>query len=268
MTVSTPGDGRVDGSAAKPGRSRIRRWIRVAFIVWGIGSTTYVVGAFRTRGVDPALLRSDGTVTVGRLRDTLGFLPIANERSSGLVLIVGAGVAPEAYAPLLRPIAERGHPVYVVGLPFRIAPLESHRMTAVGRAKFAMFDHKSVTRWVVAGHSLGGALAARLAANPTPGMAEVVLIGTTHPKAVDLSRSTLPMTKVIGTHDGVADIASVEATRSLLPRDTRWIEIAGGNHSQFAHYGHQLFDGTATISREEQQDRTRAALLEALARAQ
>ena len=44
-------------------------------------------------------------------------------------------------------------------------------------------------------------------------------------------------------------------------------EIKGGNHSQFGHYGHQLFDGKATISREAQQAATRTALLEALSEA-
>jgi hypothetical protein len=38
----------------------------------------------------------------------------------------------------------------------------------------------------------------------------------------------------------------------------------GGNHSQFGRYGHQLFDGRATISREEQEALTRSAILLAL----
>jgi hypothetical protein len=56
----------------------------------------------------------------------------------------------------------------------------------------------------------------------------------------------------------------IRATRHLLPRETRWIEIEGGNHSQFAHYGHQILDGSPAIARAEQQDVTRAALLDAL----
>jgi hypothetical protein len=42
------------------------------------------------------------------------------------------------------------------------------------------------------------------------------------------------------------------------------VEIEGGNHSQFGHYGHQLLDGTPSITREAQQTKTRAALLEML----
>jgi hypothetical protein len=43
------------------------------------------------------------------------------------------------------------------------------------------------------------------------------------------------------------------------------VEITGGNHSQFGHYGHQVLDGTATIGRAEQQEITRTALRDALA---
>jgi hypothetical protein len=72
------------------------------------------------------------------------------------------------------------------------------------------------------------------------------------------------VTKIYATNDGIATPEMIAATRGLLPVDTRWVEIEGGNHSQFGHYGHQLFDGDATISRERQQEITRQALLQAL----
>lgn len=62
----------------------------------------------------------------------------------------------------------------------------------------------------------------------------------------------------------IATPAMVEAHRHRLPTHTRWVEIAGGNHAQFAHYGPQLFDGRPTISREAQRAQAREALLQAL----
>ena len=41
-------------------------------------------------------------------------------------------------------------------------------------------------------------------------------------------------------------------------------EVSGGNHSQFGHYGHQLFDGMPTISRSDQQQIARSAILDVL----
>jgi hypothetical protein len=46
---------------------------------------------------------------------------------------------------------------------------------------------------------------------------------------------------------------SIEDSRALLPDDTRWKAIEGGNHAQFGWYGSQSGDGQATISRREQQ---------------
>jgi pimeloyl-ACP methyl ester carboxylesterase len=83
-----------------------------------------------------------------------------------------------------------------------------------------------------------------------------VLIGTTHPKRGSLASLAMPVTKIYGTRDCVADSASVLANASLLPPGTRWVRIEGANHRQFGWYGAQLGDCSATISREAQQART------------
>lgn len=84
-------------------------------------------------------------------------------------------------------------------------------------------------------------------------------------KQNDLSFLLLPVTKIYATNDGIAPAGKVLSNRRLLPESTKWIEIDGGNHSQFGHYGHQLFDGKASISREAQQAIVRSTLLESLA---
>ncbi|HEU4522006.1 MAG TPA: alpha/beta hydrolase, partial [Thermoanaerobaculia bacterium] len=74
----------------------------------------------------------------------------------------------------------------------------------------------------------------------------------------------MPVVKIYGSNDGVAPPERMFANRHLLPPDTKWVEIRGGNHSQFGHYGHQLMDGRPTITRAAQQAAARTALLEAL----
>jgi dienelactone hydrolase len=154
--------------------------------------------------------------------------------------------------------------VFIVKLPYRFAPLTSHKDEAVHRARRLIAAHPEVSPWVVAGHSLGGALAVRVAQAEHKLRAAFVLIGTTHPKADDLSGLDESFTKVYATNDGIAPVDRVMATKRLLPEHTKWVEIKGGNHSQFGHYGHQLFDGKATISREEQQAMTREVLFDLL----
>lgn len=54
----------------------------------------------------------------------------------------------------------------------------------------------------------------------------------------------------------------LEKGRNLMPSDYEEICIAGGNHAWFGNYGEQAGDGTASISREEQQEQTVMAVLE------
>jgi hypothetical protein len=160
-----------------------------------------------------------------------------------------------------------GYPVFIVKLPFRFAPLESQKQTAVERATSVTGSHPEISQWVLSGHSLGGALACRaVRADPTA-FSAMVLVGTTHPKMDDLSSLTMQVTKVYASNDGIAPKDKILSNKRLLPKDTQWVEIEGGNHSQFGHYGHQLFDGKATVSREAQQAATRSALLETLTKA-
>jgi pimeloyl-ACP methyl ester carboxylesterase len=251
-------------TAKKSGMHSIRRWVRWGFLLWTVVSLSWLANSVRTQGVDDGLLRSSQDVTILDRPAALEFLPAKPHGKSALIFICGGGIHPHAYAPLLRPIADAGYPVFIVKLPYRFAPLSSHKDEAVGRARSLVAAHTEVLHWVIAGHSLGGALAARMAQTERGLNTAFVLIGTTHPKEHDLSRIDTPVTKVYATNDGVAPTDQVMLNKKLLPASAKWVEIKGGNHSQFGHYGHQLFDGKATISREAQQAITREILLEAL----
>ncbi|CAG1011690.1 hypothetical protein BURK2_04333 [Burkholderiales bacterium] len=254
-------------TTAAPTRSRahsIHRWIRRGFALWAILSLAWLANSVRTQDVPDGLLRSSKDLRVVDGATALEFEPTKPQGKSALIFICGSGIHPHAYAPLLRPIAETGYPVFAVKLPYRFAPLASHKEEAVDRVRKLIGAHPQVSYWVIAGHSLGGALTARVARSNTASPVAFVLIGTTHPKDDDLSNLNAPFTKVYATNDDIAPVDRVLATKKLLPEHTTWVEIKGGNHSQFGHYGHQLFDGTATITREAQQEIVREVLLRAL----
>jgi pimeloyl-ACP methyl ester carboxylesterase len=253
-----------DMTAPAKKRRRFRRWVRRGFLLGALIATLWLTNSYRTRGLDPAVLESDAAVNVANTAATLDLSPVASKSETALIFICGSGVAAEAYLPMLRPVAEAGNAVFIVKLPYRFAPLESHKQAAIDRALDVIATHPRIRHWVVAGHSLGGALACRVVQSDHKSISGLVLIGTTHPKEDDLSSLPMPVTKIYGTDDGVAPPDRMFENRGLLPKHTRFVEIEGGNHSQFGHYGHQLFDGTPSISRETQQTTTRAALLEML----
>lgn len=243
---------------------RIHRFVRYAFLTWACVSTLWLANSYRTQDVPPALLESTPSVSVEGSERGIAFRPATPSNASAVLFFCGSGVAPEAYVPLLRPLAEQGYTTFIVSLPLRFAPLESHKQAALARARSLIGENPAITHWVVSGHSLGAALAARFAADHRTLPLSLVLVGTTHPKEVDLSGLRIPVTKVYASNDGIAPAEKVLANRGLLPASTRWIAIAGGNHSRFGHYGQQMMDGEATIGREAQQDIVRNALLDAL----
>ena len=81
----------------------------------------------------------------------------------------------------------------------------------------------------------------------------LLLVATSHPRDIDLSALSMPVTKLVGDRDGLATPERVARNRSRLPRQTRWVEVPGANHSQFGDYGFQPGDRFARIPRETQQ---------------
>ena len=55
-------------------------------------------------------------------------------------------------------------------------------------------------------------------------------------------------------------MVKLEKANQYLPGDSATYIIEGGNHAQFGNYGDQSGDGTAVISREEQQQQVIQAL--------
>ena len=249
--------------------TRARLWplIRRVWITVGITATvvfvTWSLIAYRATAEARRALASDSRVTVTDAGTHWSFDPAAPS-ATGLVFFAGALVDPVAYAPLARAVADAGFTVMLVELPRRGAFGGADGPEVFGRARAAAASRGKVTRWVVAGHSRGGVVAAQVVRDGFPGLAGGVLIGTSHPRDFSIASTTVPMTRVYGTRDTVADVDKLERTRPNLPPSTRIVAIDGANHSQFGYYGFQPGDWPATISREAQQAITRAALLDAL----
>ena len=63
----------------------------------------------------------------------------------------------------------------------------------------------------------------RLAEGSLSKVKAMVLIGTSHPKTIDLSDARIPITKVFAGNDGIATVEMINSTKHLLPTATRWV---------------------------------------------
>ncbi|MBC7895476.1 MAG: hypothetical protein H7066_08680 [Cytophagaceae bacterium] len=250
-------------------RRQLWRHVRRAWVALGFGATIVFVGwslmAYRASAAAHDAARPDAAVDIRRTDGIRSFLPPAPPATNmpAFIFFPGALVDPVAYAPLLRAAAVAGFPAYIIELPRRGAfggadgPVPGQRLDR-------LLAQMTQRRWLVAGHSRGAVVASQVAAEQRPGFAGLVLIGTSHPRDVDLSGVAVPVTKVVGTHDGLASPAEVYANRPLLPAATNWVWIEGGNHSQFASYGFQPGDRRATIAAATQRAEMIRAVLGAL----
>jgi pimeloyl-ACP methyl ester carboxylesterase len=205
-----------------------------------------------------AALESDSLVIV-QADPWLVFEPAGQTTQTGFVYYPGGRVDYRAYAPFARALAEKGFLVVVVPMPLSLAVLSPDSAGAV----MERFAHIQV--WAVGGHSLGGAMAARYAYQNPDQVDGLVLIASYPADSDRLNETGVQVLSIFGTQDGLATTGKIEASRELLPEDTRFYPIEGGNHAQFGWYGEQSGDLPAALSRSEQHERAVAASAEFLA---
>lgn len=178
-------------------------------------------------------------------------------RATGLAFYPGASVDPRAYTVVLRPLAEAGFTVVVFKQPYNLAVLDS------GAAGGVVGDPgDAVDRWVVGGHSLGGAMASRYAETERDELVGLLLHASF--PVNDMSDRSLLVASVSGTNDGLADTDDIADSVADLPASTTFVAIDGAIHAYFGDYGAQRGDGEPEITRQDAQEQITTASLELL----
>ena len=230
----------------------MRKFLR--FVLLTLALLTLLIGGFVLWGETTAkpmpealtALQSDLAVTV-ETGKWLVFTPTASRPTIGFIIYPGGRVDYRAYAPAAHQIAAQGNLVVIVHVPLNLAVFNPNAAETVISA------YPEIKHWAVGGHSLGGAMAANFARSH-PGTVHGLVLWASYPSGADnLSQSELKAVSISSTLDGLSTPAKIEASRALLPADTIWVAIEGGDHAQFGWYGSQSGDNPATISREEQQ---------------
>lgn len=208
--------------------------------IWS-ATSTYPAGEIAAEALEPS-----AKVAVSR-DGWIVFTPQA-EPEQGLIFYPGGLVEPEAYAPVLRELAEEGVLVVLTPMPLNLAIFKS------GAAGNVMEAYPGITSWVLAGHSLGGAAASIFAENNTGKLDGLALWDSFPPGSSDLSDNDLAVLSIYGTTGGVPNTDSFDDQRYLLPADAQFSAIEGASHAQFGDYGPQKGDVVHSISAAEQHE--------------
>jgi len=160
------------------------------------------------------------------------------DKGIGLIFYPGGKVEAIAYAPLLQNISNNGITCVLVEMPLNLAVFD---INAADKVYSAIPD---IDQWYLAGHSLGGAMASSYVDKNADKLDGLILLG-----AYPIDDADIPTLAIYGSEDEGLDITKLEHTENKF-------EIAGGNHAYFGDYGEQKGDGTASIAREEQQEKT------------
>lgn len=225
--------------------------LALIILVGVIGFLAWAMTPARAEPEALAALQSSSEVTVSQ-DYWLVFTPTFQQAQAGLVLYPGGHVDPRAYAATAHEIAAAGYLVVITPMPLNLAVLHPDAAAEVLAA------YPEIKTWAVGGHSLGGAMAARFIFENPQGVNEQPVAGlvlwAAYPASTDdLTQRNLAVSSIFGTQDGLADPQTVTAARFLLPADTVWTPIQGGNHAQFGRYGPQGGDKPASITAKEQQ---------------
>lgn len=211
------------------------------FMIWNIGT-------YQSRNLPKDTFDNSNNVLVEETGDQIIFKSTEKIKSLEVIFFQGGLVDPKAYAPLCRQLAESGFTTHLIKTPFRL-PL-------YGYQKISELFNFEQGNYVIGGHSQGGKMAAQFVFENPELLKGIFLLGTSHPKDIDLSNLNIPALKLYGENDGLASVEEVLANESKLPAGSKSVLIKGGNHSQFGYLGTLLTDNHASISLEKQQELT------------
>ena len=225
--------------------SRRKKWLAVGGILVLILAILagafywYVSDYYRAEDVAFEVMAQDSGITV---QDNLTILSPANSTDTAIIFYPGAKVEAEAYLPLLDQIRQTGVACILVHMPFRMAIFDANAAEEVIH-QFPEYQH-----WYMAGHSMGGGMASKFAADHPDLVDGLILMGA-------YIYGDYPDEKTLTIYGSLN-----QSVEDHIDYTENIVEIEGGNHAQFGNYGPQKGDLPAAISAQEQQKQTVEAI--------
>lgn len=221
--------------------------LSTVLIIFVIGFFIWLSNGYSLQENDMKYLQSNSKVEVTVDENYTYFTPKNVNATKGFIFYPGERVDASSYAKLCNNVASYGYKVVAVDMPFNYANFGKNKATKV------IEDNPQITKWVIGGDSIGGTVACEYAVN-NKNVEGIVLISS-YPRE-NISELGFKVLSLWGSKDNVVDYKKLINSKEQLPKDTKYVEIEGANHSQFANYGMYSGDEEALISSDEQMDIT------------
>ena len=143
-----------------------------------------------------AALQSTPSLTV-ETSDWLIFKPAEQAVETGLIIYPGGRVDPISYTPAAAAIAQQGYLVVITPMPLNLAVFDANRALAV------MDAYPEIRSWAIAGHSLGGAMAANFTRQNHTLIDGLILWAAYPAGSDDLSNLVIRVVSIYATLDGL-----------------------------------------------------------------
>jgi len=227
------------------------KWWKTFVIIWFSLVLIFFVWnwtTFQSHNIPKDTFLNSDNVSIIETDDQITFKSDTSKNNFEVIFFQGGLTDPKAYAPLCRKFAENGFTCHLIKMDWRLPQYDYQKISKLFKLKQG--------NYIIGGHSQGGKMAAQFVYENPDLMKGLFLMGTSHPRDIDLLTQNIPTIKLYAENDGLASVEEVLTNKNKLPRGTKLVLIKGGNHSQFGYLGQLLMDSSADISLEEQQQKT------------
>ena len=231
----------------KKNRSRWALFLVAVILVLAAAAGVYLMDYYHaSEAALNELDDPDESVEILREDDRIIFVP--EHPLAGMVFYPGGKVEYESYTPLMKSLAEHGILCVLTHMPGNLAVLDQNAADGIPEI------FPEITKWYLAGHSLGGTIAGIYLADHPDEYDGLILLASY--STADLSGTDLKVLSIYGSEDGVMNREAYNKNLAMLPPNVEEVVIQGGCHAFFGDYGEQEGDGMPTITQQEQQHHT------------
>jgi hypothetical protein len=172
-----------------------------------------------------------------------------NENSEiGYIYYPGAYIDSQSYAYFAQQLSlKSGNPVFILKFELGLAIINSNKSQVV------INTYPNIKNWILIGHSLGGTAAAEFIYNNNNNNIIGLILLASYPSKNISKITNIKVFSIIGNKDCILNKSKYDDAKLLLPTDTNYRVIKGGNHCQFGNYGFQSGDCIASIDYIKQQ---------------